>query len=72
MRFDGKVAFITGGGIGFGRAFARALTAEGAAVVIADVDGPAADVLAAELEREGRQALAGVCELFDESLPASP
>ena len=66
MRFDGKVAFITGGGIGFGAAFARALTAEGAAVVIADVDGPAADALAAELERDGKQALPVVCDVADE------
>ena len=29
MRFEGKVAFITGGAVGFGRAFARALAAEG-------------------------------------------
>jgi len=66
MRFDGKVAFITGGGIGFGRAFARALTAGGAAVVIADIDGPAADALAAELERDGKQALSVRCDVADE------
>ena len=41
MRFEGKVAFITGGAIGFGRAFARALVAEGASAVIADIDGEA-------------------------------
>ena len=36
MRFDGKVVFVTGGAIGFGRPFARALVAEGAAAVIAE------------------------------------
>jgi NAD(P)-dependent dehydrogenase (short-subunit alcohol dehydrogenase family) len=30
VRFDGRTAVITGGAIGFGRAFARALVAEGA------------------------------------------
>ena len=38
MCFDGTVVFITGGGIGFGRALARALAGEGASIVIADID----------------------------------
>lgn len=66
MRFDGKVAFITGGGIGFGRAFARALSAEGAAVVIADIDGPAGQALATELEADGKRAMSVVCDVADE------
>ena len=33
---------------------------------IADIDGPAADALAAELERDGKQALAVVCDVADE------
>jgi 3-oxoacyl-[acyl-carrier protein] reductase len=37
-RFAGKVAFITGAATGFGRAFARALGAEGAGVGLADID----------------------------------
>ena len=41
-RFEGRTAFITGGGHGIGRACARRLAAEGAAVVLADVDGEAA------------------------------
>jgi len=66
MRFDGKVAFITGGGVGFGRAFARALAAEGASIVIADIDGAAGDALAQELQATGAQALAVVCDVADE------
>ncbi|MGE0384621.1 MAG: SDR family NAD(P)-dependent oxidoreductase [Gammaproteobacteria bacterium] len=66
MRFQGKVAFITGGAIGFGRAFARALAAEGAAVVIADIDLPAAELLAAELASTGGGALAVACDVADE------
>lgn len=38
MRFEGKVAIVTGGAQGIGEAYARALAAEGASVVIADVD----------------------------------
>ena len=49
MRFEGRTAVITGGAIGFGRAFARALVAEGANAVIADIDTDMAERTAAEL-----------------------
>ncbi|MQY03093.1 SDR family oxidoreductase [Actinomadura macrotermitis] len=38
MRFEGRVAVVTGAAGGIGEAYARALAAEGAAVVVADVD----------------------------------
>jgi NAD(P)-dependent dehydrogenase (short-subunit alcohol dehydrogenase family) len=60
------VAFITGAGIGFGRAFARALAAEGASVVIADVDADAGTALAGEMEAAGNPALAVGCDVADE------
>lgn len=65
-RFQGRVAFITGGAIGSGRAFARALTAEGAAVVvIADIDA-AGERTPSELRGAGFKALAVCCDVADE------
>ncbi len=66
MRYRGKVAFITGGAIGFGRAFARALVAEGAAVAIADIDHAAGEATAAEMRATGARAVAVSCDVADE------
>lgn len=49
----GRVAVVTGGASGIGYALARAMSREGAAVVIADVEQPALDRAAAELEAVG-------------------
>src|SRR4026207_2545674 len=38
VRFDNKVAIVTGSAGGIGEAYARALAREGAAVVVADID----------------------------------
>jgi len=48
-RLQDRVAIVTGGGHGIGRAYARRLAEEGAAVVIAELDGPAAERVAAEV-----------------------
>ncbi|HET7362386.1 MAG TPA: 3-oxoacyl-ACP reductase family protein [Burkholderiales bacterium] len=48
-RLEGRVAIVTGGGHGIGKAYARRLADEGAAVVIAEIDGAAAERVAAEV-----------------------
>jgi NAD(P)-dependent dehydrogenase (short-subunit alcohol dehydrogenase family) len=65
MRFERRTAVITGGAIGFGRAFARALAAEGANVVIADIDADMAERTAAELVSAGGHAIAVDCDVTD-------
>ena len=49
MRLEGKTAIITGGANGIGAGCIRRLAAEGANVVIADIDDAAGEALAAEL-----------------------
>jgi NAD(P)-dependent dehydrogenase (short-subunit alcohol dehydrogenase family) len=55
---DGKTAIVTGSGRGIGRAEALLLAAEGANVVVNDVDGDQAKATAADIEAAGGDALA--------------
>lgn len=57
---DGRVAIVTGGALGIGGASARKLAGDGAAVLIADVNLPAAQANAARIREAG-----GVAEVLE-------
>ncbi len=48
MRLQGKRAIVTGGGSGFGAGIVRKFAAEGAEVLVADINGDAAQIIADE------------------------
>ena len=51
-RFEEKTALITGGSGGIGAAICKRLAAEGAHVVICDLNAEASEALAAEIEEK--------------------
>lgn len=63
--FRGRVAVVTGGGSGIGRALAEALAHEGARVVVADVDMATAEETVAALRARGTDALAVRTDVSD-------
>lgn len=55
MKLKDKVAIVTGGAMGIGRAMAEGLASEGASIVIADVAG--AEIAAKEMQGKGCKAI---------------
>jgi 3-oxoacyl-[acyl-carrier protein] reductase len=58
MRFSGQAALVTGGGAGIGAGIATRLAAEGAGVLVADLNLDAATKIAEEITQSGGKALA--------------
>src|SRR5271154_1351316 len=76
IRFDGRVAIVTGAGNGLGRAHALGLAERGAKVVVNDFGGArdgtggsseAADKVVAEIKAAGGEAIAAACSVPDEA-----
>src|SRR5690348_325240 len=63
LRFDGRVAVITGGGRGLGRAYALLLAAQGAKVVVNDADAEPADDTVRDITAAGGEATAVVASV---------
>ena len=66
-RFEGKVAVVTGGASGIGRATALRLAEDGAAVCVADLQEEKAAEVAAEIESAGGRALVVVADVSQEA-----
>src|SRR5437763_13143681 len=67
---DGKVAIVTGSGRGIGAASAKKLGAEGASIVISDIDPTPAEETVAAIRKAGGRAIAVVGDVTDPAFPS--
>jgi 3-oxoacyl-[acyl-carrier protein] reductase len=67
MRFDGKVALVTGGARGIGAATSERFASEGAAVVVSDLDRDPAEETSNKIRSAGGKALAVACDVAKRS-----
>ena len=65
MQLENKIAIVTGAGRGMGRAISLGLAAEGADIVVADIDASAAEDTSVEVRNLGRDSLAVHADVGD-------
>lgn len=70
IRFDGKVALVTGAGSGIGEAIALDLGAAGAHVIVADLNEAAAQAVVARIRADGGEAVAAGGDVTDPKVVA--
>jgi len=63
VSLGGQVSIITGGASGLGEVIAHRLAAEGASVVVADIDAPGAQTVADAVVARGQNAVAVTCDV---------
>lgn len=66
-QFEGQVALVTGAASGIGEATARAFAAEGARVIVADVQDEPGQAVVADIARQGGTAAYVHCDVRDEN-----
>jgi 2-deoxy-D-gluconate 3-dehydrogenase len=66
LNLEGKVAIVTGGGMGIGHGIVTRLSEAGATMVIADRNMEAAEAVVTEIRERGRQAMAVHCDVTKE------
>jgi NAD(P)-dependent dehydrogenase (short-subunit alcohol dehydrogenase family) len=66
-RFEGKVALVTGGGSGIGRATCLRFAEEGASVVVAEIDEKRGQAVADDIRGAGKKAIFVRTDVADES-----
>ena len=67
VRLQDRIAIVTGGASGMGACIAELFAEEGAAVVVADINGKKAHEVAAGIERAGRRCRAVELDVVDET-----
>ena len=67
LRLKDKVAIITGGAYGLGRAFGLGMATEGAKIVVADINQKAAEITAKEINSRGGEAIAVGMDVSEEA-----
>ena len=65
MRLEGKTAIVTGAASGFGAGIARRFAAEGAAIVVADINEDGAAAIASEISSNAGRAVACAADVTD-------
>jgi NAD(P)-dependent dehydrogenase (short-subunit alcohol dehydrogenase family) len=65
-RFQGKSVIVTGAAQGLGRGIASAFLAEGASVVLCDIDGEKVELTAHELDASSKRSFGLRCDVRDE------
>ncbi|GIO11565.1 3-oxoacyl-ACP reductase [Cohnella xylanilytica] len=66
FRLDGRVAIVTGGGMGLGKAMSLALAQAGSHIVIADIKPDTAEETAKEIRETGVEATVETVDVTDE------